>query len=133
MIFQNMIYLLQLLYGDYLFVYDVAQDLNRAKIAELDLSFNDIFYKNYFFNDMKKTFSSTGNHSLLIHFSTDDINVWRGFSTLIHYFPSNANCADFLDKTELTLTQPIDCSWIITAPSVTGTITIELHDLEVSL
>ena len=123
MIFQNMIYLLQLLYGDYLFVYDVAQDLNRAKIAELDLSFNE----------MKKTFSSTGNHSLLIHFSTDDINVWKGFSALIHYFPSNANCADFLDKTELTLTQPIDCSWIITAPSVTGTITIELHDLEVSL
>ena len=123
MIFQNMIYLLQLLYGDYLFVYDVAQDLNRAKIAELDLSFNT----------MKKTFSSTGNHSLLIHFSTDDINVWRGFSTLIHYFPSNANCADFIDKTELILTQAIDCTWIITAPSVTGTITIKFHDLEVSL
>ena len=123
MIFQNMIYLLQLLYGDYLFVYDVAEDLNRAKIAELDLSFNT----------MKKTFSSTGNHSLLIHFSTDDINVWKGFSALIHYSPSNANCADFLDKTELILTQAIDCTWIITAPSVTGTITIKFHELQVSL
>ena len=122
MIFQNMIYLLQLNHGDYLFVYDV-QDLKRTKKAELDRSFND----------MKKTFSSTGNHSLLIHFSTDDINVWRGFSTLIHYFPSNANCADFIDKTELILTQAIDCTWIITAPSVTGTITIKFHELQVSL
>ena len=47
-----------------------------------------------------------------------------------HYY---ANCADFLDKTELILTQAIDCTWIITAPSVTGTITIKFHELQVSL
>ena len=124
-IFQNIIYLLQLNYGDYLFVYDV-QDLNTTrKIAELDRTSNE--WKK------KKTFSSTENHSLLINFSTDDINVWTGFKAFIHYYPSNANCSDFLNKTELILSKAIDCNWIITTPSTTGTITIKFQELEVSI
>ena len=111
--------------GDNLLVYDV-QDDTRTKIAELDFNFN---YK-------KKTFSSTGNHSLLIHFSTDDQSVWYGFKALIHYIPSNANCADFLDKTgtkySLNVTKAVDCTtWIITAPFVTSTITIKFQYFEV--
>ena len=52
-LFQNIIYLLQLNYGDYLFVYDV-QDLNTTRtIAELDRTSNE--WKK------KKTFSSTEN------------------------------------------------------------------------
>ena len=106
--------------GDNLFIYDV-QDDTRTKIAELD----------YYFNDKKKTFSSTGNHSLLVHFSTDDQSVSNGFSALIHYIPSNLNCAEFLDKNKLILTKAIDCYWIITAPSVTSTINIQLQYFEV--
>ena len=125
-IFQNIIYLLQLNYGDYLFVYDV-QDLNTTRtIAELDRT-------SVISNSKKKTFSSTENHSLLINFSTDDINVWTGFKAFIHYYPSNANCSDFLNKTELILSKAIDCNWIITTPSTTGTITIKFQELEVSI
>ena len=109
-----------MLEGDYLFVYEV-QDHNRTKIAELDMNFNE----------KKKTLSSTGSHSLLIHFSTDDISVWNGFSALLHYFPHYTNCADFLDETELILTEVINCNWIITAPSVTSTITIQFQYFEV--
>ena len=112
--------MLQINYGDYLFVYDI-QDHNRTKIVQLD----------YNFNGKKKTFSSTGSHNLLIQFSTDDYAVGAGFSALIHHFPSNANCANFLDETKLNLTKAMDCNWIITAPSVTSTITIQFQYLEV--
>ena len=111
-----------MLEGDNLFVYDV-QDDTRTTIAELD----------YNFNNKKKTFSSAGNHSLLIHFSTNEQSVWLGFSALIHYIPINSICADFLDKNQLILTKPIDCNWIITAPSVTSTITIKFQFFEVSI
>ena len=115
--------MLQLERGDNLFVYDVLQDNNtRTKIAELDLNFSD----------KKKTFSSTGNHGLLVHFSTDDKNVGQGFKALIHYIPSNETCAFVLDKTDLILTQEIDCTnFIITAPFVTSTITIQFEYFEV--
>ena len=108
--------------GDFVFVYDV-QAHKKTKIAELDINFNN----------KKKTFSSTGSHSLLIHFSTDHWKNWRGFSALIHYIPSSkANCAHFLDKTDLILTEATDCTnWIITAPFVTSTITIMFQYFEV--
>ena len=112
--------------GDYLFLYDV-QDHTRTKIAELDYNFNGIWGEKY------RSFSSTGNHSLLIQFLTDDIGNSEGFSALIHYIPSSANCADFLHETELILTQAIDCNWIITAPSVTSTIIIQFQYFEVQL
>ena len=114
--------MLQLGKGDNLFVYDVLQDNTRTKIAELDINFND----------MRKTFSSTGNHSLLVHFSTDDSSVRNGFLALIRYIPSNETCAYVLDNTDLILTQEIDCSnFIITAPFVTSTITIQFEYFEV--
>ena len=112
--------MLQIMEGDYLFVYDV-QDHKRTKIDELY----------YNFNEKKKTLSSIGSHSLLIHFSTDDKSVWDGFSARIHYLPHNSNCTDFLDETKLILTQAIDCNWIITGPTTTSTISIEFQHFEV--
>ena len=109
--------------GDLLFAYDV-QDDTRTKIAELDFNFND----------KKKTFSSTESQSLLIHFSSDYFGTWFGFLALIHYIPSNTNCADFLDENKLILTQlAIDCNWLITGPSVTSKITIQFQYFEVYL
>ena len=112
--------------GDYLTLYDV-QDHTRTKIGELDYNFNGIW------GEKRRTFSSTGNHGLLIQFLTDDWDTYEGFSALIHYLPSNADCADFLREKELILTQAIDCNWIITAPSVTSTITIQFQYFEVQL
>ena len=101
-------------------MYDIHAH-KKTKIAELD----------YNFNNKKKTFSSTGDHSLLIQFSTDYQSVLFGFKAHIHYIPSNAICANFLDKTDLILTQAIDCNWIISAPTVTSTITIQFQYFEV--
>ena len=108
-------------WGDILFVYDVYDD-TRIKIAELELNFNT----------KMKTFSSTGSHSLLIHFTTDHFSVHDGFSALIHYIPNNTTSANILDKTELILTNAIDyTNWIITAPFVTSTIDITFQYFEV--
>ena len=110
--------------GDNLFVYDI-QDHNdiRRKIAVMDKSVNGI---------RSKTFSSIGSHNLLIHFSTDHQSVHTGFSALIHHVPNNTTCSDFLGKTELMLTNAMDCTyWIITAPFVTSTIDITFQYFEV--
>ena len=102
---------MQLHVGDLLFVYDIQENI-RTKIVEFN------HFNNYEFNGLKKTYSSSRNHSLLIHFSTDDQFVDDGFSAIIHYIPSNIACGYFLDSTELMLNQEIDCTnWIITAPS----------------
>ena len=109
-------------WGDILFVYDVYDD-TRIKIAELELNFN---------NKMK-TFSSTGNHSLLIHFTTDHLAVQQGFSALIHHIPKHTTCAEFIEKTEFILTNSIDCTnWIITAPFATSKIDITFQNFEVA-
>ena len=68
---------------------------------------------------------------MLVHFSTDDEFVMEGFRAIIHYIPRNAKCADFLNGTKLILNQVIDCDWVITAPSVTGTITVQFQYFEV--
>ena len=109
-------------WGDYLYVKDV-EDHKMTNIVELDQNFNDKI----------RTISSIDHHNLLIHFTSDHVSLFRGFSALIHYLPHNANCADFLDETELNMTQAIDCNWIITTPSTTGTITIKFQELEVSI
>ena len=94
-------------------------------IVQLDLNFNEFHYSS------GKTISSKENHGLLIHFSTDDSDATHGFLANIYYLPSIVNCADYMDETELVLTQAIDCNWIITAPSATSTITIKFQFFEV--
>ena len=115
--------------GDHLFVYDV-QDHTRTKIAELDYTHNeDITGKTEF--DKKKTFSCAGNHSLLVHFSTDSVLSWRGFSAVIHFIPINTNCSYFFNETDLILNKVIDCNWVITAPSMTNTIIVQFQYFQV--
>ena len=111
-----------MLQGDILSVYD-EQDDTRTKIAELDFNFNG----------KQKTFSSYVGHTLLIHFSSDHKSTWFGFQAHLHYVPSNVNCADYLDKNKLILNElAIACNWIITAPSVTSIITIQIQYIEVN-
>ena len=84
------------------------------------------------FNKKLKTFSSTGSHSLLIHFYADDVFVLHGFSASIHHIPITTTCADFLNKPEIMLNNANDCTtWIITAPSITSTIDIMFQYFEV--
>ena len=107
--------------GDYLFIYDV-QDKTKTKIAELDTNFNE----------KTKTLENTGNSSLLVHFSTDAQSVSNGFKADIKYVSRKTDCSHVLDKTDLILTQDIDCDdFIITAPFVTSTINIHYEDFEV--
>ena len=78
-----------------------------------------------------KTFSSTGSHSLSIHFYTDDAVCSHGFSASIHHIPITTTCAYFLHKTEFMLKNANDCTtWIITAP-FTSTIDIMFQYFEV--
>ena len=108
--------------GESLSIYDV-QDHNITKIAQLD----------YNFNDNKKTVSSKGNHNMLIQFSSDDFSVDKGFYGLINYILINENCADWLNETTLVLQDSLitECNWIITAPTVTSTITINFQYFKV--
>ena len=107
--------------GDYLFIYDV-QDKTKTKIAELDTNFN-----------LKtKILENTGNSSLLVHFSSDAQSVSNGFLADIKYVSRKTDCSHVLDKTDLILTQDIDCNdFVITAPFVTSTITIHFKYFEV--
>ena len=124
MLFLRMIIImLQMIEGDYLYVYDVKDHSSTKMIKEWDMALNQ----------KKKTVSSKVGHSLLIRFSSDYKGNGAGFSAFFHYFPHNANCDDFLDETKLDMTQAINCNWIITAPSTASasTITIQFHYFEV--
>ena len=72
---------------------------------------------------------------MLVQFLTDDEYVQRGFRAYFHYIPIEPNCANWLNMTAQLLKSPdyptIDCSWVITAPSIGGTIIIEFEIFEV--
>ena len=72
---------------------------------------------------------------MLIQFSTDDFTVWEGFRASFHYMPIESNCANWLNMTAQLLKSPdyptIDCSWVITAPSIDSTIIIHFELFEV--
>ena len=80
------------------------------------------------------TISSTGK-DMLIQFSTDDKSVKGGFKAYFHYIPFEPNCANWLNIAQ-QLKSPesptIDCSWVITAPTIDSTITINFDTFEVS-
>ena len=54
----------------------------------------------------------------------------KGFFALLHDLPHKENCV-VLNETELTLTKDKYCNWIITAPSMTSTITFKFQNDEV--
>ena len=81
------------------------------------------------------TISSMGK-DMLVQFLTDDVNVFLGFRAFFHYMPIEPNCANWLNMTAQLLKSPdcpkIDCSWVITAPTIDSTITINFDTFEVS-
>ena len=109
--------------GDYLLLFD-GKDLQSQKIQNLDKNSN---FK-------KMTISSTGK-DMLVQFITDDDNVWNGFRAYFHYVTIESNCENWLDRTASLLKSPdyptIDCSWVITAPSIASTIIIQFASFEV--
>ena len=88
------------------------------------------------FNSKKMTISSTGK-DMLVQFLTDDYAAEMGFKAYIHYMPIESNCANWLNMTFQLLKSPdyptIDCSWVITAPTIDSTIIIQFEIFEVKL
>ena len=82
---------------------------------------------------VKKTVTSTGQY-MLVHFQSDDVEVWHGFRAYFNQMPINSNCVDWLNTNDLSLTTPdnpsINCSWIITT-SMGSIILINFHGFEV--
>ena len=72
---------------------------------------------------------------MLVQFLTDNENVGKGFRTHFHYIPIEPHCANWLNVTAQFLKSPdyptIDCSWVITAPSIDSTIIINFETFEV--
>ena len=72
---------------------------------------------------------------MLIQFLTDDEYVSHGFRAYFHYMAIEPNCANWLNMTAQLLKSPdyptIDCSWVITAPSIDSTIIIHFETFEV--
>ena len=72
---------------------------------------------------------------MLVQFLTDDEVVWYGFRAYFHYMYIEPNCANWLNMTAQRLKSPdyptIDCSWVITAPSIDSTIVINFETFEV--
>ena len=72
----------------------------------------------------------------MVQFLTDNEDVQRGFRAYFHYIPIEPNCVNWLNMTAQLLKTPdyptIDCSWVITAPTIDSTITINFESFEVS-
>ena len=113
----------QLHTGDYLSFFD-GKDLQSQKIQSLDKNFN-----------FKKITISSSGKDMLVQFLTDDYMVFWGFKAYFHYIPIDSNCENWLDRTASLLKSPdypaIDCSWVITAPSIASTIIIQFASFEV--
>ena len=113
----------QLNRGDYLSFFD-GKDLQSQKIQSLDKNFN-----------FKKITISSSGKDMLVQFLTDDFMVSWGFKAYFHYIPIDSNCENWLDRTASLLKSPdypaIDCSWVITAPSIDSTIIIQFASFEV--
>ena len=86
------------------------------------------------FNFEKMTISSSGK-DMLVQFLTDDEHVNQGFKAYFNYIPIDPNCANWLNMTAQLLKSSdyptIDCSWVITAPTIDSTIIIHFETFEV--
>ena len=74
---------------------------------------------------------------MLVQFLTDDQTISWGFEAYFHYIPIKPNCANWLNMTAQLLKSPdyptIDCSWVITAPTIYNTIIIHFETFDVKL
>ena len=72
---------------------------------------------------------------MLVQFLTDDYGAHWGFKASFHQIPIEPSCAKWLNMTAQLLESPdyptIDCSWVITAPSIDSTIIIFFEIFEV--
>ena len=114
----------QIAMGDYLSFFD-GRDMQSKQIQKLDKNFNN----------KKMTISSTGKE-MLVQFLTDDYDTSMGFNAFFDYMPIEQNCANWLNMTAQLLKSPdypnIDCSWVITAPTIDSTIIIHFVMFEVN-
>ena len=82
------------------------------------------------------TISSSGK-DVLVQFLTDGKNVDGGFRAYFHYMPIVPNCANWLNMTAQLLKSPdypnIDCTWVITAPTIDSTIIIYFELFQVNI
>ena len=82
------------------------------------------------------TISSTGKY-MLVQFLTDGEDTFKGFTASFHWMPIDPNCANWLNMTAKVFESPdypaINCSWVITAPSIHSGITILFQALEVNI
>ena len=73
---------------------------------------------------------------MLVQLLTDHYAVERGFKAYFHYISVEPNCANWLNMTAKILRSPesptIDCSWVITAPTIDSTIIINFDSFEVT-
>ena len=80
---------------------------------------------------------SSSVKDMLVQFSTDDDQVYLGFKAYFHYIPIDSNCANWLNISAQLLKSPdyptIDCNWVITAPSISSSITIDFEIFEVKM
>ena len=77
-----------------------------------------------------KTISSTGQ-DMLVQFLTDDEIVFNGFGAYFHYIPIEPKCTKWLNMSAQILKSQdyptINCSWVITAPSIALQTIIDIH------
>ena len=112
------------MFGDSLSFFD-GRDLQSQQIKKLD--------KNS--NSKKSTISSSGKY-MLVQFLTNDQLVLEGFKALFHYVSIEPNCVTWLNLHAQILESKdyptINCSWVITAPSIDSTISIHFETFEVN-
>ena len=81
------------------------------------------------------TISSTEKDMLIQFLTDDDQSLFEGFRAFFHYMPVEPNCVDWLNLTALffkSMDYPtIDCSWVLTAPTIDSTIIIHFEIFEV--
>ena len=75
---------------------------------------------------------------MTVHFSTNEEDAWyhMAFEANYNFISVNFTCNNWLNISRLYLMSPvvdsvIDCSWVITANSISSTISIQIEVLEV--
>ena len=121
--------LFQLDFGDSLTFFD-GRDLQSQQIKKLHKN----SYNSYHDHKMMTISTSIGK-DMLVQFLTDDQHVQRGFRAYFQYKPIEPSCANWLNMTAQLLKSPdyptINCSWVITAPSIHTTIDFNFDNYEV--
>ena len=72
---------------------------------------------------------------MLVQFLTNDLAAHQGFRAFFYYMPIEPKCANWLNMTAQILKSleypTINCSWVITTPSIDSTIVIHFETFQV--